>query len=428
MTAPQSFLETVSALTGGLLDGDLLWQDVAKMGPDASAVHVNGALGRPRRRRPVQKSLLGNDPDTRKKRINQLGAGLGVISLGVAGKEIGVGAKEGVHAVRAATAGNRVRAAVKPGLKIGGGLALAAGDVIGTHAANEAGKTTTPRLPRKQPVDKGLKEQIAGALARNRRVVGATAPKEFLSSQLHGPERTQRAIETGQQARKAVDSVPGTVKRGVGELKTAASYRKQGVGVAASYVGSAGKKTAAGAGAVALGADGQRQRRKVKAANASVYDSYGYAKADTSPADEVTWAGTFSKLDDEKRIAFGWASVVEKDGMPVVDRQGDYIGIDDIEEAAYTYVQNSRVGGDMHRRAEDGSPHKTGELVESVVFTKQKCEAMGLPDKFAGTWWIGMKIHDDEAWGEVKKGKRAGFSIHGRGLRKDVAYDSLMGS
>lgn len=147
-----------------------------------------------------------------------------------------------------------------------------------------------------------------------------------------------------------------------------------------------------------------------------------YGKRDNTAVVE----GTFSKFDDEKQLAFGWASIVELNGEPVVDKQGDYITIDDLEDAAYTYVHKSRVGGNMHRR--NGSdPHHVSDMVESIVFTDDKIAKMGLPDDFPRGWWVGFKVHDPETWESVRKGERSGFSIHGKGTRKDTALDEVMG-
>lgn len=131
---------------------------------------------------------------------------------------------------------------------------------------------------------------------------------------------------------------------------------------------------------------------------------------------DVVWSGEFSKVDDEKRQVFGYASVVEVDGEPVVDRQGDYISIDEVEKSAYDYVQKSRKGGDMHRR--NGSePHHVSDMIESFVITKEKIEKMGLPAETPLGWWVGFKVNDDATWDKVKSGERTGFSIHGRGSR-----------
>jgi hypothetical protein len=134
---------------------------------------------------------------------------------------------------------------------------------------------------------------------------------------------------------------------------------------------------------------------------------------------DITWAGEFDKADEDKRQVFGWASIVEVDGQPVVDRQGDWISPDEIEKAAYQYVLNSRKAGHQHKRDGD-QPFHAGDMIESFVMTPEKIEKMGLPDSTPVGWWVGYKIHDDEAWSKVKKGEVTGFSIHGRGKRKEA--------
>lgn len=134
----------------------------------------------------------------------------------------------------------------------------------------------------------------------------------------------------------------------------------------------------------------------------------------------VTWDVSFSKVDEDKHEVFGWASVVELDGKPVVDRQGDWIAPDEIEKAAYKYVLDSRKGGHQHKRNGD-APFHASDMIESIVFTPEKIAKMGLPEDFPVGWWVGYKVHDDETWAKVKKGEVTGFSIHGSGKRVQVA-------
>lgn len=132
---------------------------------------------------------------------------------------------------------------------------------------------------------------------------------------------------------------------------------------------------------------------------------------------DILWEGEFAKFDTDKRQVFGWASIVEVNGEPVVDLQGDYISADEIEKAAYEYVQKSRKGGDMHRRDGEKAFHAS-EMIESFMVTPEKVEKMGLPpDSLPTGWWVGYAVHDDATWDLVKSGKRSGFSIHGRGKR-----------
>ncbi len=132
---------------------------------------------------------------------------------------------------------------------------------------------------------------------------------------------------------------------------------------------------------------------------------------------DLTWTGEISKVQTEKRQVFGWCSLTKVDGEDVVDRQGDYIPLDEIEKSAYNYVIHSRKGGDMHKRDGD-QPLHTSDLIESFVVTPEKLEQLGIEsDAVPHGWWVGFKINDDDQWESVKKGERNHFSIHGRGRR-----------
>lgn len=140
-------------------------------------------------------------------------------------------------------------------------------------------------------------------------------------------------------------------------------------------------------------------------------------KSNPTKADEDQSFSIF-KTDDDKRLVFGWASiVVTVEGEQLEDRQKDIIDPEDLEEAAYEYVLNFRDTGEEHI----SSMRKKGKLVESCVFTEEKQRAMGIP---AGTlpvgWWIGFKIEDDAAWARVKNGTYKMFSIEGKANRIPV--------
>lgn len=128
-------------------------------------------------------------------------------------------------------------------------------------------------------------------------------------------------------------------------------------------------------------------------------------------------SGIIIKSDEDRRLVFGWAQVVkDKAGKILLDRQGDFI--DDtweLEKSAYDYVLNSRDGGVMHVQ------RGASRLVESMMFTKEKVEKMGIPHGLIPEgWWIGYYVDDDAAWEGIKKGMFTGFSVHGKGLRKEA--------
>lgn len=139
--------------------------------------------------------------------------------------------------------------------------------------------------------------------------------------------------------------------------------------------------------------------------------------ANINPA-KYEFDGEIKKADSDKQQVFGWCSLSKVDGVDVVDRQGDYIPLEEIEKSAYHYVVNSRKGGDMHQRIGD-EPLHTSDLIESFVVTPEKLEAMGLDsDAVPHGWWVGFKVNDENQWENVKKGDRVHFSVHGKGRRE----------
>lgn len=127
---------------------------------------------------------------------------------------------------------------------------------------------------------------------------------------------------------------------------------------------------------------------------------------------------TIAKMDDDKRLVFGWASIsVKADGEQLEDLQKDLIDPEDLEEAVYEYVLNFRDTGEQH----NPNLRKKGKLVESCVFTLEKQRAMGIPEGILPVgWWIGFKIEDEAAWEKVKDGTYSMFSIEGKAQRVPV--------
>jgi len=120
------------------------------------------------------------------------------------------------------------------------------------------------------------------------------------------------------------------------------------------------------------------------------------------------------KSDDEKRLVFGWANVaVRASGEVVKDFQNDIIEIEVLEKAVYEYTLDFGTAGEMHRRG------GVGRLVESVVFTKEKADVMGIPEGLLPEgWWVGYRIDDDAVWEKIKSGEYSMFSIEGTARRE----------
>lgn len=122
------------------------------------------------------------------------------------------------------------------------------------------------------------------------------------------------------------------------------------------------------------------------------------------------------KSDDDKMLAFGWASVsMRVDGELIEDWQKDIVEPEELERAAYEFVELYREGGEMHERG------GAAVLIESIVFTEEKMQAIGIP---TGTlpigWWIGFKVLDKDVWEKVKSGEYPMFSIEGEAERVEL--------
>lgn len=127
----------------------------------------------------------------------------------------------------------------------------------------------------------------------------------------------------------------------------------------------------------------------------------------------------FAKRDDERRVVYGWASIIKVAGEPVVDHQGDLIEEADLIDAAHDFVSKARRGGVMHIQRDNGDTVEIGEVVESVLFTEDMQKSLGMDLGKTG-WFIGLKVSSDEVWKMVKDGDLQAFSVGGSGMREPI--------
>jgi hypothetical protein len=133
-------------------------------------------------------------------------------------------------------------------------------------------------------------------------------------------------------------------------------------------------------------------------------------KSEESEPWEVEIIVTKAEEIGDQHLVFGFASMAEMDGKLIVDKQDDMIEPEELEKAAYDYVRYCRELGDMHERI------GVGTLVESMVFTKQKQDLLGIDLGVQG-WWVGFRVTDEDVWKKIKAGDLPEFSIGGRALR-----------
>jgi len=123
--------------------------------------------------------------------------------------------------------------------------------------------------------------------------------------------------------------------------------------------------------------------------------------------------GTIFKVDNEQRIAYGWASVWSNDGKVVFDSQGDSINKEGFVKSINDFMKDARTSKTMHKGP------KTGEVIHSFPLTDEISKALGISTPYEG-WIVGVHITDDGVWDKVKKGELTAFSIGGKGKRKSV--------
>ena len=391
--ATPEFVELCKAMYGDLVDAQEVWEDVIKFAPDQADVNAKGA----KLRRNFER-------------------GSNALGLTAAGMATGAALRD----ERLAEGGKVARALHRTGQKIPAPIsrisgrkgALLAGGALATQGLNMAGDVAIGQTLSAKPTGRTRKVQ-KGEVAKMSLPPGIKAMATGIRSAWKPPKPAGVSQPTlpGLQPTKTPNAAAQKAKAVGADVATAAST-------------TTGKVVGGG---LAIGG-GVKAKNSLKSRSAGVDYAPDVYKADQEC--EVVFKGTFTEIDEDQRTAFGWASVTELNGQPVVDRQGDYISTDDLEKAAYEYVHKSRVGGDMHRRTaslQGDAAHKVSDMIESVVFTDEKIAKMGLPDSTPRGWWVGYKIHDEETWQLVKKGERTGFSIHGKGMRKAQSIDALMG-
>lgn len=127
------------------------------------------------------------------------------------------------------------------------------------------------------------------------------------------------------------------------------------------------------------------------------------------------------KADAKTGMVYGWASVSAKsDGSPLIDRDGDTIPTDVLESAMHGFMQDYRHGGVMHEGEAEGT------IVESLVVTAEKLEAMGVPADVAKSIpegaFIGLQLDPrSETFRKVADGELGMFSIYGKALIEETA-------
>ena len=150
------------------------------------------------------------------------------------------------------------------------------------------------------------------------------------------------------------------------------------------------------------------------------YISCGYvtdAVVQKSNDPELYTGFTKAREQEDEQLVFGWANwSLDPEGQLPFDWHGDAKSPGELEKAAYNFVLKYRVTGEQHQGG------VKGHLVESMMFTKEKMQAMGIPEGVLPVgWWVGFHIPDKEVFAKVKSGEYQMFSIEGKSRRVPIA-------
>jgi hypothetical protein len=119
------------------------------------------------------------------------------------------------------------------------------------------------------------------------------------------------------------------------------------------------------------------------------------------------------KTDDSRRMVYG---IVYAPDEP--DTDGDVMRADEIEKAAYGFMQNERAGQiDTRHSGEAGA----GYVAESWL-VKSSDALFG--DEPEGSWAVGIKVTDDEVWKSVEEGELTGLSLAGLAEAEALSKDA----
>lgn len=116
------------------------------------------------------------------------------------------------------------------------------------------------------------------------------------------------------------------------------------------------------------------------------------------------------KINEEQRIVFGWASVIVKNGVPVVDTQNDSISSEELLNSTTEFMKDARASHLMH------TEKRIGSVIHSFPLTYEIAKSLGIESDQYG-WIVGVHVEDDATWNHVKTGDLASFSIGGNANR-----------
>ena len=124
---------------------------------------------------------------------------------------------------------------------------------------------------------------------------------------------------------------------------------------------------------------------------------------------------TFSKVDEEKRELISPALIPNKQIFrydPNTDQEYYvWFSKDTVKNAAYSYLKHNN----HHKATYEHEQRVAGVLTVESWIKEGKQDKSNLYgyDLPVGTWFVKMKIENDELWSKIKEGELKGLSIEG---------------
>jgi hypothetical protein len=153
-----------------------------------------------------------------------------------------------------------------------------------------------------------------------------------------------------------------------------------------------------------------------------MYDSWGgktalsWAESKIKQIEKEKMSKQYFSSDDEKRIVLGPAMIPD---MKIFrkDKLGNpyyvYFSSDTIKMIAEKYMRNKYI--DNNDEMHNGKAVSDVYVVESWIKESEndKSTDFGYGDLPIGTWFVSMKVRNNDIWAKVKEGKLNGFSVSG---------------
>lgn len=134
-------------------------------------------------------------------------------------------------------------------------------------------------------------------------------------------------------------------------------------------------------------------------------------------------------LDEEKHMAFGPALIAEKPIYRVSPSGEEYYVVFTAEVIEHLFTQY------MKNKVSNYSLEHSGENIDGVYliesFIKRKgLQPIGFESVSDGSWFISLKVENEEAWEQLKAGKIKGFSVEclGQLEPRESEIDKLINS